>query len=208
MGETQTRAAFMARLRRFGPALFVKGLGWRLLIGAGLAAFLIPGYWLALRSGFLVEKTWFAERQPASANARVDRLLRASGGDLFVRSLGIGFFVFAVTVSLFLLADYAANLFNMPIFIGRIADSLPSYGSGNGFPMTSIAADAFYLLGKDPRVLTALTAATLLVYPIGRLAWFFCYVDVRVRRDLWDAELEFARLGNEYRHETETAMSQ
>ena len=32
-------------------------------------------------------------------------------------------------------------------------------------------------------------AVAFLVYPIGRLAWFFCYIDVRVRRDCWDMEL-------------------
>ena len=42
----------------------------------------------------------------------------------------------------------------------------------------------------DPVVVTAVLAVALLVYPIGRLAWFFCYIDVRVRRDCWDMELQ------------------
>jgi hypothetical protein len=44
-------------------------------------------------------------------------------------------------------------------------------------------------LWSDPIVVTAALAVAFLVYPIGRLAWFFCYMDVRVRRDCWDMEL-------------------
>jgi hypothetical protein len=47
------------------------------------------------------------------------------------------------------------------------------------------------MLLRDPRCLTVFAAAVMLVYPIVRLAWFFCYIDLRVRRDCWDMELLF-----------------
>jgi hypothetical protein len=53
--------------------------------------------------------------------------------------------------------------------------------------------EAWELLARDPLVLAALTATALLVYPINRLAWFFCYIDIRVRKDCWDLELRLEK---------------
>ena len=50
------------------------------------------------------------------------------------------------------------------------------------------------LMTTDPRVLAMLTAFILLVYPIGRLAWFFTYIDLRVRLDCWDMELRMTEV--------------
>ena len=44
----------------------------------------------------------------------------------------------------------------------------------------------------DPAAVATCAAGTLLVFAVGRLAWFATYVDVRVRRDCWDMERRFA----------------
>jgi hypothetical protein len=41
--------------------------------------------------------------------------------------------------------------------------------------------------------LAVLTGVILFVYPIARFAWFFCYIDLRVRGDFWDLELRFEK---------------
>jgi hypothetical protein len=43
----------------------------------------------------------------------------------------------------------------------------------------------------DPLVVSALSATAWLVYPLARLAWFFCYLDARIRKEGWDVELAF-----------------
>jgi hypothetical protein len=40
-------------------------------------------------------------------------------------------------------------------------------------------------------VVSALSATAWLVYPLARLAWFFCYLDARIRKEGWDVELAF-----------------
>jgi hypothetical protein len=73
--------------------------------------------------------------------------------------------------------------------------------AGSGFELSAVLSDAFYLAWSDPRVLTTATAVALLVYPIGRLAWFFCYIDVQVRKDLWDVQIEITRHANRLERE-------
>ena len=43
---------------------------------------------------------------------------------------------------------------------------------------------------KEPGVVTWMVVTALLVYAMGRLAWFISYIDLRVRYDCWDMELE------------------
>jgi hypothetical protein len=89
------------------------------------------------------------------------------------------FFVMSV-LSLFVLVDLAAGmLFDWPILIGRI--------SGLGYMLEELAT----LLSRDPRVAAALVTVAWLVYPVTRLAWMFCYLDVRIRQEGWDVELDF-----------------
>ncbi len=91
-------------------------------------------------------------------------------------------------IVLFVSVDAVGSLiFRFPIFLGRLADLPPGAGAGE------YLSQAWQLLVYDPRVLAALTATALLVYPINRLAWFFCYIDIRVRRDCWDLQIQLAQ---------------
>ena len=48
------------------------------------------------------------------------------------------------------------------------------------------ANDILNLLAYDPLLVGTLSATWWLVYPLARLAWFFCYLDARVRKEGWD----------------------
>jgi len=39
-------------------------------------------------------------------------------------------------------------------------------------------------------VVVTLQIAMWLTYPIIRLAWFFCYLDQRIRNECWDLDLQ------------------
>jgi hypothetical protein len=81
--------------------------------------------------------------------------------------------------------DFASShLLGLPILLGRLKIDM-SYFENFWYAM----GHALQFLWSDPIVVTAALAVAFLVYPIGRLAWFFCYIDVRVRRDCWDVEL-------------------
>lgn len=44
----------------------------------------------------------------------------------------------------------------------------------------------------DSRILILMSFSTLATYAVLRLAWFFTYVDLRIRRDCWDLEVALA----------------
>ena len=47
------------------------------------------------------------------------------------------------------------------------------------------------LVYDDPKMLTAMQLTVWLPYPVIRLAWFFCYLDQRIRNECWDLQLQF-----------------
>jgi len=75
----------------------------------------------------------------------------------------------------------ASLVFQVDILIFRLGD------------IDFMAGQFWDFLATDPRLLTVLTATALLAYPMTRIAWFLCYIDLRVRRDCWDLELGLTR---------------
>ncbi|MEZ6063725.1 MAG: hypothetical protein R3C19_25530 [Planctomycetaceae bacterium] len=71
------------------------------------------------------------------------------------------------------------TLFNSPIFFNTISNS------------PDIADALMGRLIDDPGVLTLLQVSLWIPYPVIRLAWFFCYLDQRIRNECWDLELQF-----------------
>ena len=176
---------FSARqgLRAMFQRLFVLGL--LILIARavtilGLMALVVPGYCVATRYGFLAE-VLLLERQALSRyETRLSDLQAATFGTLLGRLITILCFFWVSVMSLFVLLDLTSGyLFGMPILIGR--------STGMDFMFEEITN----LLVADPLVLTSFVAVMWLVYPAARLAWFFCYLDVRIRKEGWDVELDF-----------------
>lgn len=168
-----------------GPALmlFPPFINWWLAVVLILTT--IPGIWLALRTGFLLEQTCLSRLDPALQGEHVREVLKEETGDLFGRATWMTQFGLMVWGVLFISADAVASLiFRTPIFLGRL-NELPA-----GSELGEYMKHAWGLLVHDPMVLSTLTATALLVYLVNRLAWFFCYIDIRVRRDCWDLELK------------------
>jgi hypothetical protein len=169
---------------RFKKLLVVNVL-LHLAIAVGAMFCIYPGAWLAVRYGFLAEEACLSRLSGHLSDRRTDELVRREMPDLMYRGAAVAVFCSLLWAVIFFTLDILLSLlFGVPIFSQRLT-GLGEYGADY------FMEHAFYLLYHDPRVLTLWTMTGLLVYPIGRLAWFFCYIDMRVRRDMWDMELRF-----------------
>lgn len=112
------------------------------------------------------------------------RLNTLGKGGGFSRNLSrlVGLIAFWVIGSggLFILIDQlSAWVFNTPIFRGTMItgeDWLEAFSSA---------------IVDDQAVILLLQVAVWLPFPIVRLAWFFCYLDQRIRNECWDLDLQF-----------------
>lgn len=165
--------------RRLGIFLWILPLVRLLSIGA-LWILVIPGYMIATRYGFLAEILLLENCPFKDYETRLSDLMNETYMALVGRLVTIVLF-FAISVgSLFVLVDLTSGmLLGLPIFYGRISS------------LAYFQDEVFTLLTLDPRVATVLVAVCWLVYPVTRLAWMFCYLDVRIRKEGWDVEIDF-----------------
>ncbi|MDF1742076.1 MAG: hypothetical protein P1V19_00185 [Gimesia sp.] len=186
------RCLFDRTVLFLGPALIL--FSGNVFIILGFIYLLFPGIWLALRNGFRVEQSslryaGIASPQGTSHDHRTKDLISHDFGTLFSRGAITFFFCYLITFVLFITFDYLSyTLLEYPILMGQIPYVFDSESIDQS--LTNI----ILLMTSDPRVLTFLTGFILLVYPIGRIAWFFTYIDLRVRLDCWDMELRMAEL--------------
>ncbi|QDT45367.1 hypothetical protein Pan241w_54870 [Gimesia alba] len=186
------RCLFDRALFFIGPALIL--FSGNVLVLAGLIYLFFPGIWLAVRNGFRVEQSSLrfvgvASQEGSSHDHRTKDLISHDFGGLFARGFWTFFFCYVVTLVLFITFDYLSyKLLDFPILIGQI----PFLFEMNN--LDESLTNILLLMTTDPRVLTVLTGFILLVYPIGRLAWFFTYIDLRVRLDCWDMELRMTEV--------------
>lgn len=152
----------------------------RIATAVGLLIFLFPGYMLATRYGFLAE-ILLLERCPAKRyESRLNDLMNSTFSNLLGRLVMIVVFFGACTLSLFMLVDLASGtLLGLPILAGRVSS------------LAYVIEEVITLLTLDPRVATVLISVMWLVYPVTRLAWMFCYFDVRIRKEGWDVDIDF-----------------
>jgi hypothetical protein len=209
-GEPFTFRGTWSRLGWRGVGLLLRGIALRIAIAPGLVVFvfagwflavmgqvlyillaalglvlLVLGWYLAVRTGFFVEQSVLSKMARHLHDRRTDELLQGEIGDLFVRSAGIGVFCGFLWAVLLLTFDFASShLLGLPILLGRLKSDASYFDN-----IWGTIGHGMQFLWSDPIVVTAALAVAFLVYPIGRLAWFFCYMDVRVRRDCWDMEL-------------------
>lgn len=193
-------ALWLSGLRRgvmlAGPLLILFPMGvLPVLFGVLLSLFSLV---LALRTGFVAESKVLASLDEQLRGQGLRDLVKKEGGDLLVRSWLLLGFGWLLTLVIFFTIDWACGLLGYPILIGRIGQVVPleklsGSSSGRGFfsAVGALISSSLTMLLQDPRCLAVFAAAVMLVYPIVRLAWFFCYIDLRVRRDCWDMELLF-----------------
>jgi hypothetical protein len=185
-GERFTYRGTWRRLGWRGVELIMKGLALRVAMALGSLLFLFPGWYLGVKYGFFVEQAILSKMARHLHDRRADELLEGEIGDLIFRSAAIGTFSAMIWWVLLFTVDFACStLLGWPILLGRCKVDMSYLGN-----LWELIEYIFGFLGSDPIVITAALAVALMVYPIARLAWFFCYMDVRVRRDCWDIELQ------------------
>src|SRR5262249_15238443 len=133
----------------------------------------------AVYYGFLPEVLLLEQMDSSEVRGRLGELVQSHFGDLLARSLVLLAFTAAAAVAIFTLVDQTLRLLlGWPLLLGRLDPRGP-------------AGDLWELVQGDPAVVAVLAAVVWLLYPIARLAWFFCYLDIRIRKEGWDLELSF-----------------
>lgn len=165
-------------LRRFS-FLFASVVVGLVTAAAGLPCLGLTSLPVGVYYGFLPEVLLLEQVDAGGARVRLAELVRGHFGDLLGRALVLLGFTGAATVALFTFVDQGLMLlFDWPLLLGRL-------------DARDRVADLGYLLQVDPTAVAVLAAVAWLLYPIARLAWFFCYLDVRIRKEGWDLELAF-----------------
>lgn len=183
-GEALRGPSLRHRILTRGPKLILEGLAFRFV--AALAGFLclLPAVWVAVKTGFFVEQACLAKLEDRRDADRVRKLVQSDFSELMSRALVLGAYGSLLWLVVFVTVDVASGtVFQFPILTGRLF-------AGGGLASFEYAVHLVY---RDPAVLMTTVATGLAIYALGRIAWFFCYVDLRVRRDLWDVELKLSR---------------
>ena len=168
--------ALAARLGRLLSAIFFSRL---VIVLCGLLCLGIPGVLPAVYYGFLPELLLLEDLKGGRARRRLSDLMRHTFVDLTARQVSLLGFMAVTVLSLFTLLDEASGaLLGLPILLGRASRSF-------------FWQEMSTLLLYDPWVVAVLSATCWLAYPLARLAWFFCYLDLRIRKEGWDVELDF-----------------
>lgn len=141
----------------------------------------LPLLFVMAWAGHLPE-VMFLER--TSFNQISQRLSWLGKGGGYSRNVGrlitIVSFWLLFAFGLFMIFDVISGMvFNAPIVAGTLVAG-PDWWDD----ITSRLLD-------DPFVVVVLQLTLWLTFPIVRLAWFFCYLDQRIRNECWDLELQF-----------------
>lgn len=140
----------------------------------------LPGLLFGVAVPFVPELLLLEQLKGKRSHRRTRDLLRNSYGALVVRAGGLILVGCVLWLGAFATLDMGcAVLFERPVFLGRIAD----------FAGVGLLAS----LLSEPEVIFLSTFCLWLVYPLLRVAWFFCYLDIRIRGEAWDVELDFRR---------------
>jgi hypothetical protein len=155
------------------------------------AACLMPGVALAVYCGFLAESGVLRPWRRHQHDHRTHDLVQEEFSDLFVRGMMVWAFGILAWMILTITVDFASTLlFGVPLLFGRIAEALRNPWGPPEF--TDVMQSLFQFCTTDAVALCTMTATALVVYAVCRLAWFFAYVDLRIRRDCWDLEVALA----------------
>ena len=171
-----TRAAVKSLVSRLISFVFLGMLAR----ATGFCLF-VPLLFVTAWCGHLPE-VMFLERTPL--NQVTQRLSWLGKGGGYSRNIGrlmsLIFFGIIFGAGIFMTIDLLAGLiFHAPIFFGSIGA-----GPDRWEALQSKLID-------DPTFVTALQVAAWCVCPFLRLAWFFCYLDQRIRNECWDLELQY-----------------
>lgn len=165
--------------RRRWSVLLLLPLARTLLGFLGILCWGIAWVPVAARYGFVSELLLLERLSGMRIGRRLDEILRKHFAEACGRYLAIIGFAGCVVLSMFLLLDLSCEyLLGLPVFFAKVSWAMAFEDVSN-------------LLSYDPLLVVALFSIVWLVYPIARLAWFFCYLDARIRKEGWDVEIDF-----------------
>lgn len=157
-------------------------IGWLFLTGLSRLTQCIGAIFVTAYVGHLPEVLLLEQSRLNGVTSRLSWLCGGGGyGRNLGRVIGLSFFWMSFSAGLFLLLDALSSmLLNYPILFGRLGTA--SAATGTVFAQ---------LVLDDPAVHVVLQLALWLPYPMIRLAWFFCYLDQRIRNECWDLQVQF-----------------
>ncbi len=154
---------------------------YRLMLGVSGFCFMVPAFFLGPLYGHVAEICFLEQGGFSKIMTRHHQLASGAG---FSRNLVNSLLLLGVwlvmLIAIFYSIDFVMGYFlNTPVFSGRLANS-PDYANELG-----------NLISEDPKVMTCGVATLWLTFPLIRLAWFFAYLDQRIRNECWDIALQF-----------------
>ncbi len=175
-----TSAGIRAVRQRLFAFLFLT-LVVRVIQGLLSFCFVLPAILPTAVLGHLNEVLFLEKTPVRGTGRRLSNLIRGSGYSRNLsRLFGLLTFWAICSTGLFLMINQLADwVFNVEILKGTMIDGEEWF-------------DAFAASIVDDRAVILLAQiAVWIPFPIVRLAWFFCYLDQRIRNECWDLDLQF-----------------
>jgi len=174
--------AFTVRssLRAFWPqaARLTVLLWWYRVASLVASVGIVTGFLVAARGGNLAEAVLLEQLEGDRLRRRLGELNRGIQTSPVLALVTIWAYTLCGIIALFLLSHFvSAYLLEIPLWVHP----------GDGI------AGALDRLWYDPVTVTLIAALFWGLYPVARLAWFFCYLDQRIRNECWDVELDCRR---------------
>jgi hypothetical protein len=158
----------------------------------------LPGAAAMIYTGFHAESRLFSRWRAGEHDHRIGDLVKLEFSDLLARSLGMAVFGIFFWGLLTITVDAAAMLLvGVSPCIGGLADAVRNPWGLEDWEAWWLALWTF--LTTDALALTTVTATALVTYAVCRIAWFFAYVDLRIRRDCWDVEVALTEEAQRWR---------
>ncbi len=156
-----------------------------------LAPIVIPSIMLAVVGSFRTESRVLKSFRSSQHEHRTRDLVRQEFSDLLLRMSTLLVFGSLLWLVMTMTLDATCKLLfdTSPVF-GPLREAAEDPWGYLDFEQ--IVANMWTTITTDGRILSALVLANLLTYAILRLAWFFTYIDLRIRRDCWDLEVALA----------------
>lgn len=173
------RAAVQTWRKRFFSWLLLTAIVRFFQAIAGFC-FVLPSVFVTAYVGHIPEVLLLEQSKLSSVTTRLSWLCGGGGyGRNLGRVLSLLCFWAASSFGLFVMLDVVgATVINMRSFFeSAYSENVPFFDA------------ATRLIYDDPQYLLMVHLALWIPYPIVRLAWFFCYLDQRIRNECWDLQL-------------------
>lgn len=196
----QRCSAFAAVLGAFRSAttamvvtLVLRPLHLVLTLAGGL-----PGVASLIYTGFHAEARIFSKWRTGEHDHRVSDLVKSEFSDLIARGIAVGLFGLGFWGLLTITVDAAAMLLvGVSPCLGRLIEATRNPWGLEDWDAWWQAL--FTFVTTDALALTTVCGTALATYAVCRLAWFFAYVDLRIRRDCWDVEVALSEEAQRWR---------